>query len=352
MASKRGKKWTASGYDRTTGKKRHLSTHATKKEADRAEAEWKLRSRPTGRETCDSFADGWMERYPRPRESTIRTHHEHTRRFSVDFRGVKLADVDRPTARAWAMNHRSDLPAVRAMFGDALRDGLVDLNPFAALRIPKSRGRKDLIALTELELVDLANVALDPRMELEDYAPQLRAMILFSGYVGCRPGELFALRREDVRGQLVTIERSYDSHAHKITPPKNGKPRTVTVPPPAQDALLDVPEHSSGLLFVAPAGGQWTASLHHRYWTRLRLIANRPKLQAYELRHAAATFLLERGATPLDAAHQLGHTDGGRLIVSLYGHPSEAGTRSRLLAVWDEDVQPLRAVEHRKEETA
>jgi integrase len=352
MSHRRGRKFVASGYDRTTGKKRHLSTHGSKKDADRAEAEWKLRSRPTGRETCDAFASRWMESYPRPRESTIRTHREHTRQFAKDFRGIKLVDVDRPTARAWAMLHRSDLPAVRAMFGDALRDGLVDLNPFAALRIPQSRGRKDLIALTEPELVELADVALDPRMELADYAPQLRAMILFAGYVGCRPGELFALRRSDVVGQLVTIERSYDSHAHQTTPPKNGKARTVTVPPPAQDALLDVPQHASGLLFVAPAGGQWTASLHHRYWTRLRLIANRPGLQAYELRHACASFLLERGASPWQVAVQLGHTDGGALVQNLYGHPREEGIRRQLLAVWDDEVKPLRSVEHRREEGA
>ncbi|HEY4428985.1 MAG TPA: hypothetical protein VGN08_12340 [Solirubrobacteraceae bacterium] len=54
--------------------------------------------------------------------------------------------------------------------------------------------------------------------------------------------------------------------------------------------------------------------------------------------------LLERGVTPWDVAHQLGHTDGGQLIMELYGHPSEAGTRARLLAAWDSQagLVPLR----------
>jgi len=60
-----------------------------------------------------------------------------------------------------------------------------------------------------------------------------------------------------------------------------------------------------------------------------------PDLDFYELRHCAATMLLERGVTPWDVAHQLGHQDGGRLVMSLYGHPSEAGARSRLLAAWE-----------------
>jgi integrase len=340
VARKRGKRWTASGYDKAAGRKRHLGTFDTRKEAVRAEADWRLRNRATGSEGCDEFAERWTRDYPRPRASTNQTHSEHVRAFSKDFKGVKLSAVDRPTARTWALKHRSDLAAVRAMFGDALRDGLVDLNPFAELRLPGSRGRKDLVALTESELTTLADCALDERMELAEYGRQYRAMVLFAGYVGLRPGELFALRRDDLDGQLATVHRSYSSHSHETGPTKNGRARIVIVPPVTQDALLDVPAHPSGLLFMTPSDKQWTASLHHRYWTRLRLIANRPGLDFYELRHAAATMLLERGVTPWDVSVQLGHTDGGRLVQELYGHPSEAGARSRLLAAWDAQTGP------------
>ncbi len=30
--------------------------------------------------------------------------------------------------------------------------------------------------------------------------------------------------------------------------------------------------------------------------------------------------------------------------MSTYGHPSESGARARLLALWGDDVKPLRAV--------
>lgn len=349
MARRRGRRWTAHGYDKALGYTKQLGTFDTQREAKDREADWRKRTVQTGAETCDSFAGRWMDDYPRPRESTRRTHVEHARRFAKDFEGVKLADVDRPAARAWALKHKSDIAAVRAMFGDALRDGLVAFNPFSDLRISKGRGRKDIVALTEAELTALADFALDKRMELGEYAPEYRAMVLFAGYVGLRPGELFALRREDVNGQMATIERAYSSHSHETDDTKTGKSRTVIVPPPAQDALLEVPVHPSGLLFVTPTEKQWTASLHHRYWTRLRLIANRPGLDFYELRHAAATMLLERGVTPWDVAQQLGHTDGGQLVMSLYGHPSDAGARSRILASWEAGVEPLRSVERKAE---
>lgn len=339
----------ATGYDKALRRKKYLGTYDTHKEATRVEANWKLRTRATSRETCEEFAERWARDYPRPRESTNRHNAERVRAFAKDFKGVKLRDLDRPTARAWALKHPSNLAAVRAMFGDAARDGLVDINPFAGLRMPGRRGRKDLVALTEQELNALADLALHDDMELGDFGPQYRAMVLFAGYVGLRPGELFALQRSDVEGQLCLIERSL-SRTGEIGPTKTGRSRTVTLPPKAQDALLDVPEHSSGLLFTSPADRLWTQSTHHRYWANLRKLAKRPGFDFYALRHCAATMLLERGVTPWDVAIQLGHTDGGQLVMSLYGHPSEAGTRSRLLAAWDAQTGPVSISGARREQ--
>lgn len=347
MPARRGKKWTASGYDKSLGRKKHLGTYPSRKDAVQAEAEWKLRTRPTGQETCDTFALRWTTDYPRPRASTNDHNAERVQRFATDFAGVKLTDIDKPTARRWALTHGAHLGAVRAMFTDAVNDGLCDLNPFAGLRLPGGKGRKELLALTERELIALADTALLEKCELGEFGHHYRAMILFAGYVGLRPGELFALRRDDVQGQLCTIQRALSSTG-EIGPTKNGRARTVIVPPAAQDALLTVAPDPSGLLFTSPRGRMWTQSSHHRYWSTVRREANRPGFDFYELRHAAATMLLERGATPWDVAIQLGHTDGGHLVMDLYGHPAEDGARARLLAAY-EDVKPLRATNSRRE---
>jgi integrase len=338
MARKRGKRWTASGYDKVLGYTKHLGTFDKRKEAEEAEADYLLKTRPTGKETCDAFAKRWIRDYPRPSASTNRHNTERVKRFAEDFEGVKLCDVDRPAAREWAMRHPSNLSAVRAMFGDAMRDGLVAANPFSELRLPGSRGRKDLVALTEVELVALADVALSDEMELGEYGREYRAQVIFAGYVGLRPGELFALRREDINGQLCTIERSLSRTG--VGPTKTGRSRTVIIPPAAQDALLDVPPHRSSWLFTSPTDCQWTQPLHYRYWSLLRRFANRPGMDFYELRHAAATMLLERGATPWDVAQQLGHTDGGKLVMDTYGHPTDAGARARLLAAYEAQTGP------------
>ena len=161
-------------------------------------------------------------------------------------------------------------------------------------------------------------------------------MILFAGYVGLRPGELFALQRANVAGDLCLIERALESKSGTIGPTKNGRARTVTVPPVARDAIADLARNPSGLLFESPRGQMWRQPSHHHRWKVVRSMAGRPALDFYELRHYAATMLLERGMTPWDVAIQLGHQDGGRLITSLYGHPSEVAARERLLAACDE----------------
>jgi len=344
MPRRRGNRWVAFGYDRALGYSKHLGTYTTEGEAKNREAEHRLRTQPTGAETCDRFARRWVQDYPRPRASTNLHNAERVQRFAKDFEGVKLAAVDRPAARAWAMKHRSAVSSVRAMFGDAMRDGIVDLNPFANLRLPGSRGRKDIVALTEPELTALADVALSSEMEMGDFAAEYRAMVLFAGYVGLRPGELFALQAGDLRGDVCLIERALSSKTKEIGPTKNGRARSVFVPPVAITALEQVPPHRSGLLFESPAGRMWTQGSHHRYWSMLRRFAKRPGMDFYELRHAAATMLLERGVPHADVAQQLGHTDGGALVMSTYGHPAEAAARARISAAWGADVAPLHSI--------
>ncbi len=173
-------------------------------------------------------------------------------------------------------------------------------------------------------------------------------MILFAGYVGLRPGELFALRRDDIQGQLCVIERALSSKTRQVGPTKTGRSRTVIVPPAAQDALLDVPPHPGGLLFMSPRERQWNQTSHYGYWKTLRTQAKRPGMDFYEMRHAAATMLLERGVSHADVAVQLGHTDGGALVMSTYGHPAEDGARARMLAAY-QDVQPLREADRKRQ---
>jgi integrase len=224
------------------------------------------------------------------------------------------------------------------MFADAVRDGVIAANPFTSLRLETPKGRKDLDALTEPEIADLVDAALP---SLGDYGPEFRAVLLFLAYVGCRPGELCCIRRADLdlASAEVAIRASLDGQGGE-KPPKNGRPRLITVPPPAAAALRDVPTRlNSPYLFHTTTGKRLSKGmLSYNFRVVRQRWAKRDRFELYELRHACATLLMERGLPPHVVANQLGHTDGGALVQRLYGHPSEKGMREQVrvaFAQWD-----------------
>ncbi len=269
-----------------------------------------------------------------------RTYGYALRAFAADFAGTSLADVDRPRARAWALQQpKGNVYVVRTMFSDAVRDGLCQSNPFSQLRLEQSRGRRDLVALTEPEVTRLADVALEVH---GDYGPTFRAMILVAAYVGVRPGELFALEHDDLNVDEVGVRQSRDGTG-QLKLPKNGRVRTVILPPPAREALLAMPRHiDAPWVFTTKRGRTFTKPALNLYWSPVRAAFGRPTMHFYELRHFCATHLLELGLSHADVAMQLGHTDGGKLVMSTYGHPSEQGARQRLKAAFTPKVKPLR----------
>lgn len=130
----------------------------------------------------------------------------------------------------------------------------------------------------------------------------------------------------------------------EVTLPKNGLARTVTLPPPAAEALRSMPRRAgSQYVFTTPNGKRFSKTSHYYHWRTVRLAFGAPKMDFYELRHFCATHLLELGLSHADVAVQLGHTDGGALVMSTYGHPSEDAARARLKAAFRSKPQ-LRVV--------
>lgn len=329
-------RWAAQVYDPATGRARQVGTFLTRREAITAEGDAMERRTARGRETVGGFTVRWARDYPRPRESTNRHNAERAKAFgeALDRRRVDSITVDE--ARAWALSHPAQLPALRAMFNDARRSGLIVANPFAGLGMERSRGRRDLPSewLTETDVEGLCDAA--QAVHGDGYGPQMAAMIRFAAHTGVRPGELFALELTDLAGDSITVRHAADSRTRTVGPPKNGRARTIVYPAAARHAAEQCPRMmGQTLVFVGPRGGQLWASAFSWLWKPVRAAAGRPSMAWHELRHYAATRLLELGLSPADVAVQLGHTDGGALVMSTYGHPSERAARARILAAVD-----------------
>jgi len=324
-------KWGVKVWDPGTRRYRWVGTFPTRAEAEMAEADQTTRRGDTP--TVNRWARVWLSDYAREAPATQRTYRYAVAAITRDLGHLKLTDVDRPHGRRLAKGWpRGTTRVARTMWADAVRDGVCEINPFSNLRLETPKGRRDIDALTEPEIVALANTAAHVH---RDYGPEARAIILTLGYVGVRPGELCALRRADLNApdREITVRLSLDGTGREKAP-KNGKARIITVPPPALHAIQPVPKVlGSPYLFHSQRGARLSKGTLNYMWRPVLsawIAGGGRDLDLYELRHAAATLLLERGLTPADVAVQLGHSDGGRLCQVLYGHPSEDLARDRL----------------------
>jgi len=331
---KRGDRYGVRIWDGAAQRHRWLGTFDKLQDAKRAEADAISRPVAPGAITVGQWAREWQEDYARSAVATRRTYRYACRQIVDAIGEQKLSEISRPEAKKlanqWA---RNTTRVARTMWADALRDGLCQHNPFTNLRLETPKGRKDITALTEPEIEKLALVARDQH---GDFGDEAAALVLFAAYTGIRPGELAALRwcDIDIADRRATISRALDGEGG-IKTPKNGKPRRIVLPPQALRALSELPRplDDEEMVFHTPRGKRLTKGTLAYLWRPIAAAwraGGGRDLDLHELRHACATLLLERGLAPADVALQLGHTDGGGLVMTLYGHPDEGRSRDRL----------------------
>jgi integrase len=330
VGKKRANAWPVHVYDWHKKRNVYVGSRPTKREAEqlfRDErdrlADLKRCSRRQGGSTmtCDQLAAAWTATYPRS-EQTNKHNRERIRKFGEDFKGRPLDSITRPEARVWALDHRGRLPVVRAMFNDALNDGLCTTNPFAKLNLKQSCGAASKSPVNVQELYELADLALDCHGDA--YGPTFRALILVTAWTGMREGETFAIRWSDITGDILNGQRQFNSRLGRETPPKHNSTGPVALLPPAQEALKTVPRRpDDDLVFRSKYGKQFRQTTLHEYWKVVRAAFGRPDLAFHSLRHFCGTYLTnELLVQPWMTAKQLRHQDGGRLVTELYGHPS------------------------------
>lgn len=318
----------------------------TKTQAETAERQYRdrLEARRTS-ETCASFADRWLEEWPRKAASTRTLYTMAAQRFGEEFGSTPLGEVERLSARSWALGApRNISKIVGTMYEDARNVGLVEHNPFSNLRLPVTQKTEEVAPPTLEEFHKL----LAGCQVMGGYADEFRALITFDAWLGLRAGELMALRWEDIDGDLVHVRRSRKDDG-TYGKPKNGLKRTI--PFLAQARVLDTfePKAGSPFVFHTPRGEVLKKGNLHYLWKTMRdasgtsagrLGAGLKPIRLHDLRHFAATQQLEIGASHFDVSVLLGHEDGGALVMARYGHPSKDAARDRLLRLNNAELRP------------
>ncbi len=211
---------------------------------------------------------------------------------------------------------------------EAVRQNLLDRNPTSDVTAPRVV-RKELRTLSRDQVKQLLSVSEGGRWHA------LWGLLVTTGM---RLGEACALRWNDVdfmRG-VATVQRSVQRQKGKgllfVEPKTTGSRRAIRLPQGTVDMLKahwDVVEHIRGsagepwreqsLIFPALTGGPLDPS---RVNTALHNDLHRaglPRLRVHDLRHTAATLLLEEGTHPKVVQDLLGHSTIA-MTLDLYSH--------------------------------
>jgi integrase len=168
-------------------------------------------------------------------------------------------------------------------------------------------------------------------------------------------GETFAARYALLDGDTYDLRRQFNSTLGRETIPKHNSTGLIYVREPAQRAVLDKARRlDDELIFRTKRGSQFRQESQHRAWAPVRdaFTAQLPethhlrerlavdpedRLDFYELRHFGASYMLNVLALePWVIAEQLRHSDGGALVLELYGHRDRVEAIRRIREAYGE----------------
>jgi len=138
-------------------------------------------------------------------------------------------------------------------------------------------------------------------------------------WTGIRSGELLALTREDFdfEARTLRITKTYARQEQRdlILSPKTPKSkRTVTLPAFLCDMVQDYAA-------ARPEGRLFPRTKHYLYHEMQRgcRISGVQRIRVHDLRHSHASFLIEKGFSPLLIAERLGH-ENIQTTLQIYSH--------------------------------
>lgn len=286
--------------------------------------------------TFADYARDWMAWHVRPylKHSTIESYRlilEHhllprfaalplecvTRAVVKEYLGELIVDGKRAGNTV-----RNILATLRAIYAEALEDGLVSGNPAEHL------GRRSRPALQTRQAEFLTREETERFLvAAKELRPERYPLFLAAVRTGLRAGELVALEWDDIhfgasevdRNRYILIWRNF-THG-QLTTPKNGKMRRVDLSRELRRVLLELQERRiSRLVFPSRTGGplNWSTFYRTNFLPLVRA-AGLQRVTFHALRHTFASLLIQNGASLAYVKDQLGHSSI-RVTVDIYGH--------------------------------
>ncbi len=296
--------------------------------------------------TVKEYLTKWQETYAKPncKPSTYRGYARAIEQVLIpQFGHVPLNELEREhirtliadlTQQGKARNTiENNLVPLKAVYYQAMEDGLVTTNPAARLgrifRRKKDR-RAGIAPLDREEVHHLLNT-------VNETLPYVYPLILCALRTGLRQGELIGLQWGDLdfHGGFCEVRRGVV--LGQETTPKSHKIRRVDLSQQLQATLKSVKElrqleamaegrELAPWVFLDKRGNRWKERHLRRVWVRCLDTAGLRQVRFHDLRHTYASELAEQGAPPKYVQLQLGHSSI-QVTMDIYSHFFEKRSR-------------------------
>ena len=221
--------------------------------------------------TVDAQASRYLADYKRRnKESSWETQTQRLKRFRRDH-GDRSIDIPRAEMKDWFNGEGEykesdpvpigDRQAIVSFYNHAIDDDDVPLAKSPARGFSELYdGRADDPPPTEEQFDQLLLAC----AALGDYAPMMRAIILFATFELFRPSEVFAVKPSHIDLRRMRVRKVKRLYRGKLDDPKTG-PKTVALVPPARDAIAGL-AMDGDWLFTSKTGLQLIRSTLEGYW--------------------------------------------------------------------------------------
>jgi integrase len=214
---------------------------------------------------------------------------------------------------------------LRSAVGNAAKTGTIPRNPVAFAHPPAG-------SVSEMKILDDSQVS---QFLISIIGHRWEALYYLAIATGMRRGELLGLKWEDIDWlkQTVKVERQIRPGDQSFQPLKTRfSRRTITIGAKTIQVLHDHYERQqktrknsgskwveNSLVFTNTHGGPLCANHMTRVFQELLEACGLPKIRFHDLRHTAASLMLNNGIPPIVVSRRLGHSKASTTL-DVYGH--------------------------------
>jgi integrase len=256
-------------------------------------------------DTTRATAAGRWARYLLPAWERVELRGVSTFRVQAWAADLGAAGVGRETVRGCVR-------LLSSLCAGAMRAGVITANPCLGVRLPPVARRAPRF-LTRPEVAQVA----------AGLPPPFARMCTVAAYTGLRWGELAGLHAHRVdlaRGRLEVVETLTEVNGRlsvKAYPKSSSSRREVPLARAALGALGE--PAGTGLVFVNSRGGALSRSnVRQRAWHDAVAGLPEPRPRWHDLRHTAASWMIQAGVHPVQVQRVLGHSS--ITVTMVYAH--------------------------------